>query len=940
MPITQILLTANSGPGGGIPNAYAGYGANPVEGGSTTVTITVENWPGDRVYWTVVGKGSPAADPSTDMTGTLSGFWDPGVTSFAQTVVTTIGFVASDGTEGTEYWGVDLGSSPGANDFYSSGAWPIQEPVIYTPWTIEWWHKSNPTQPAQFPRVFGVGSYPNQEIGFSLEGVYYAWVNGSAINTTVTVAHNVWQHWVMVSNQTTLSIYKDGTMVVTIPRSTYGLIDNISDDLFIGKDQSVNTGFKGLITNFRVVKGQAMYDPTQNTITVPTIPLWSNSNTELLLRALDSGNLITDSSNRNRISVGSGSNAFSSDTPFTAPTPASPVIITQGQSWNPEVNTLYISRATFPDVDSVQTGWSFVSDNYTATVISAVTEFDLRIIVLSINSGVMDGAVGTFTQYQVGGSIEMYTSNAGYVTFDNGREWAFDLASSTYTLTPAANNVDEGSSLEFTVGGTNIINGTYYWTISGTGGPLTATNGSFTITDNAGSFTVTPEADLFTEGSETFTVSIRSYDIFGTVLATSESITINDTSLTVPTYTWGSYNTSINEGDILTINVNTTGVADGTTLYWNVLLGNTLSIGDFNSGITSDSFTITSNTGSFNINPASDTFTEDAESFTVQIRTGSNSGTVVLTSDNITINDTSSGTLSPIAYTFDGSGSFTQLKNRIYSNISYADFTSSNIISIYKATGPQPQVGWQIRLSALDNWRNITDVQDGDDVWTLTVDAGGTGTANNTAQLSDNKNAEWALGTTWTIEFWIKPDVVPGRNGAPNNPPIRILSQNTDINVQANNGYNNLDICLTSGIIAFANQYAGFEVPAEMVGVWSHVAISSSAGNVKGFINGVLVYNYAGLNVNFTNGASDLYIGKNGTRPSPNVNAFSGELTDIHISSTARYTSAFDPTTALSPTRDANTKLLLTPKQNSWYGSETVHDLSYSNQVTVDYPTP
>jgi hypothetical protein len=98
-----------------------------------------------------------------------------------------------------------------------------------------------------------------------------------------------------------------------------------------------------------------------------------------------------------------------------------------------------------------------------------------------------------------------------------------------YTLTPAANNVNEGSSLTFTVGGSNITNGTYYWTVTNSGDFGTA-SGSFTITSNSGSFSVTPTADLTTEGSETFTVSIRSEGITGTILATSSSVTINDTS--------------------------------------------------------------------------------------------------------------------------------------------------------------------------------------------------------------------------------------------------------------------------------------------------------------------------------------------------------------------------------------------------------------------------
>ena len=102
-----------------------------------------------------------------------------------------------------------------------------------------------------------------------------------------------------------------------------------------------------------------------------------------------------------------------------------------------------------------------------------------------------------------------------------------------YEVTPAANNVDEGSSLEFTVSGTNIPDNTYYWTIETGSSEFDTSSGSFTITSNAGSFTVTPSADTTTEGAETFTVVIRSGSITGTELIFPTSpITINDTSLT------------------------------------------------------------------------------------------------------------------------------------------------------------------------------------------------------------------------------------------------------------------------------------------------------------------------------------------------------------------------------------------------------------------------
>ena len=109
----------------------------------------------------------------------------------------------------------------------------------------------------------------------------------------------------------------------------------------------------------------------------------------------------------------------------------------------------------------------------------------------------------------------------------------------TPTITPAANSVNEGSSLSFAV--TNLgPNGTYYWTINHVttaNADFDAVNGSFSLTgggaqDNGtGSFNITTIADTTTEGAQTFTVSVRTGSISGTILVTSGSVTVNDTSL-------------------------------------------------------------------------------------------------------------------------------------------------------------------------------------------------------------------------------------------------------------------------------------------------------------------------------------------------------------------------------------------------------------------------
>ena len=211
----------------------------------------------------------------------------------------------------------------------------------------------------------------------------------------------------------------------------------------------------------------------------------------------------------------------------------------------------------------------------------------------------------------------------------------------TYSVTPGAGSINEGSGLTFTVSGTNITDGTYYWAINNvttSTADFGTNSGLFTITGNSGSFTVTPTADNLTEGAETFTVSVLTGSTSGTVVATSTSVTVNDTSTTpAPSYTATPTANNVNEGSSLTINVTGSNITDG-TYYWTINNGTT-STADF--GTNSGSFSITSNSGSFSVTPTADNLTEGAETFTVQIRTGSTSGTVVATTSTITVNDTS-----------------------------------------------------------------------------------------------------------------------------------------------------------------------------------------------------------------------------------------------------------------------------------------------------------
>jgi hypothetical protein len=105
------------------------------------------------------------------------------------------------------------------------------------------------------------------------------------------------------------------------------------------------------------------------------------------------------------------------------------------------------------------------------------------------------------------------------------------------TITESATSVDEGGSVTFTISGSNIPNGTYYYTISEEEGTIASTDfnpanldGSFTVNNNSGSLTITLAEDLATEGTDKFRIQIRRDSVSGNIIATSNAITVGDTS--------------------------------------------------------------------------------------------------------------------------------------------------------------------------------------------------------------------------------------------------------------------------------------------------------------------------------------------------------------------------------------------------------------------------
>jgi len=108
----------------------------------------------------------------------------------------------------------------------------------------------------------------------------------------------------------------------------------------------------------------------------------------------------------------------------------------------------------------------------------------------------------------------------------------------SYSVTPSTLLVNEGSSVTFTVTTTGVADATVlYYTTTGAAAAADFTDssltGSFTVNSNTATITRTLSSDRTTEGSDNFAIQIRRTSTSGTIVATSDTVYINDTSLNV-----------------------------------------------------------------------------------------------------------------------------------------------------------------------------------------------------------------------------------------------------------------------------------------------------------------------------------------------------------------------------------------------------------------------
>ena len=276
---------------------------------------------------------------------------------------------------------------------------------------------------------------------------------------------------------------------------------------------------------------------------------------------------------------------------------------------------------------------------------------------------------------------------------------------------------------------------------------------------------------------------------------------------------------AVNEGDTITYTITTVGVADGTTLYW-TNSGTTVGA-DFTGTANSGSFTVNSGTATFTRVLANDYLTEGTETVIVDIRTGSTSGPIVVTSGTVSVADTSIPVVDQYGY-FEQqliAGTYMTFDQTISGQSLRFICTNFDGVPIY---GSYIKVNGVIVAS--DHTRSPDNIDNSV--------VGGSAQFNGSNYLSVAGSADTAMGTgDFTWECWVYPTSSLDYQAFIDTRTSPLSGGSTDGFYFGTNNNTLNPMYYTNGLQLASSV-------AMTLNAWNHVALTRNSGTVTLWVNG------------------------------------------------------------------------------------------------------
>lgn len=426
--------------------------------------------------------------------------------------------------------------------------------------TIEGWVYTSATtiNKGAFYKRSGAGVFSGVNFGTSAATasrftILVANATGSAwtVNdSTVTFVVNTWYHFAITKTNGNVYLYINGVLRLTVAHTT--AIYDDGSNLNIGRDPG-GAFWVGYLSNFRVVNGTALYSPTlyPSGFTSSTTPLTAVTNTKLL--TLQSGGIFDNSGINNITSVPTlaGGNTiipfaitfsyqFNGTSQFLAMQSSPNFIFGASDDFTIE-GYLYTSATTINKGLIYKRSGSNISGVNFGTSTTTASRFTLKVA----NA---DGSAWTVND-ETAGTFAISTWYHFAITKTNGVIYLYinGLMVRQYAHTTAI--YDDGSVLNigrdpggsFWVGylsNIRVIKGTalYYppSTIVNRNYPdypfVVQNSGSIPISGGTGTLALTVGQDILQEGVQDIKLQLRSDSTSGTVLATTPTVLVADTS--------------------------------------------------------------------------------------------------------------------------------------------------------------------------------------------------------------------------------------------------------------------------------------------------------------------------------------------------------------------------------------------------------------------------